>query len=191
MNTPSHFLMTAALEKALPRIPIVKGAFLLGSVLPDLPLWLLSIGGYVYYHRMLGWSVSETSQFMFDHLFFNDPVWMTLHNTLHSPVVLLTGLALIWQRRRNIGSASRWWFWFLMACLLHSTVDILTHHSDGPLLLFPLNWSDRFPSPVSYWEVAYHARTFAIFEVCLNLFCLVFLLRLPISRYVRRAVLKS
>ena len=187
MNTPSHFLMTAALEKVLPRIPIVKRAFLLGSVMPDLPLWLLSIGGYVYYHWIVGWNVAETSRFMFDHLFFNDPMWMTLHNTLHSPVVLLTGLALVWRRRRNIGSASRWWFWFLLACLLHATVDILTHHSDGPLVFFPLNWSDRFYSPVSYWDVAHYAREFAIFEGALDLMCCVYLLPAPLMRYLRRS----
>lgn len=186
MNTPSHFLMTAALEKALPRIPIVKHAFLLGSFMPDVPLWLLSIGGYLYYHRMLGWNMAETSRFMFDYLFFNDPVWMMLHNTLHSPVVLLLGLALVWQRRRNIGSAPRWWFWFLTACLLHAIVDILTHHSDGPLLFFPLNWRDRFSSPVSYWEDAYHARIFSIFEASLDLFCLVYVIRLPLRRHFQR-----
>ncbi len=189
MNTPSHFLMTAALEKSLPRIPIVKRAFLLGSVMPDLPLWLLSIGGYVYYHWIVGWSLTETSRFMFDHLFFNDPVWMTLHNTLHSPVVLLTGLALVWQRRRNIGSASRWWFWFFLACLFHSAVDILTHHSDGPLVFFPLNWSDRFYSPVSYWNIAHYAREFAIFEGSLDLICCVYLLRAPLIRYLQHSQL--
>lgn len=45
--------MTAALDKSLPRVPIVKSAFLLGSVAPDLPLWLLSIGSLIYYHFIL------------------------------------------------------------------------------------------------------------------------------------------
>lgn len=56
MNLPSHFLMTAGLEKALPRVPMVKSAFLIGSIAPDIPLWLLSIGGMVYYHpRLENW----------------------------------------------------------------------------------------------------------------------------------------
>ncbi len=73
MNTPSHFIMTAALDKALPRVPIVKRAFLLGSVAPDLPLWLLSIGGMVYYHLVQGLTMAETARLMFDDLYFHDP----------------------------------------------------------------------------------------------------------------------
>ncbi|MGK7900260.1 MAG: hypothetical protein AB4352_02390 [Hormoscilla sp.] len=42
MNTPSHFLVNAALEKILPRLAIAKSAFLLGSIAPDLPLYILS-----------------------------------------------------------------------------------------------------------------------------------------------------
>jgi hypothetical protein len=34
---------------------------------------------------------------------------------------------------------------------------IFTHHSDGRLFLFPLNWSYCFVSPFSYWEDAYAA----------------------------------
>lgn len=51
MNTPSHLLINAALWKwattdgqhAIPR-----GAFLLGAVLPDIPLWLLWAGTLTY-----------------------------------------------------------------------------------------------------------------------------------------------
>ncbi len=31
-------------------MPIHRQAFLLGSVAPDMPLWILSVGGIVYYH---------------------------------------------------------------------------------------------------------------------------------------------
>lgn len=178
--------MTAALEKALPRMPIVKTAFLLGSVAPDLPLWLLSIGGMVYYQKILGCSEAETFQMMFDYLYFQHPLWIVSHNFLHAPLILLAGLALIWRSRRNIGSRSRWLFWFLLACLLHSGVDILTHHDDGPLLLFPFNWTLRFASPVSYWDDRYYGQEFQIFELSIDALFVIYLLRPMIYQWLRR-----
>lgn len=177
MRTPSHFIMTAALDKALPRIPIVKAAFLLGSIVPDLPLCFLSIGGIVYYHFIQGQSTAAAFHLMFDDLYFHNPFWLASYNFFHSPVMLLAGLSLVWRRRRNIGSRSRWWFWFLLACLLHSIVDILTHNDDGPLLFFPLEWATRFHSPVSYWDPRHYGRTFREFELALDGVLLVYLLK--------------
>jgi membrane-bound metal-dependent hydrolase YbcI (DUF457 family) len=176
LNTPSHFLMTAALDKALPRVPIVKSAFLIGSVAPDLPLWLLSIGGILYYRFFLGWSMGDTAHLMFDELYFHHPGWIIGHNLLHAPLILGTGLALVWRSRRNIHSKSRWIFWFLMACSLHSLVDFLTHADDGPLLFFPFDWTSRFHSPVSYWDSRYHGDTFQKIEAAADLGFLIYLL---------------
>jgi hypothetical protein len=186
MLTPSHFLMTAALDKGLPRIPIVKSAFLLGSVAPDLPLWLLSIGSLIYYHYILGWSVAHTFRLVYGELFFHNPFWIASHNFLHSPVLLILGLVLVWRKRRCIGSIKRWLFWFFVACLLHTGVDILTHVDDGPLLFFPLDWTTRFHSAVSYWDYRYHGREFSVFERVLDGVFLVYLLWRPICRAVRR-----
>ncbi|MBW4491040.1 MAG: hypothetical protein KME12_25030 [Trichocoleus desertorum ATA4-8-CV12] len=186
MNTYSHFLMTAALDKALPRVPIVKRAFLLGSVAPDLPLWVLSIGGLVYYHFIRGWSLADTAHLLFDELYFHDPFWIAAHNTLHAPVLLVLGVAYVWLKRRHIGSRTRWLFWFLLACLFHTTVDILTHVDDGPLLFFPLNWSVRFHSAISYWDPRYYGYEFQWFEKTLDLLLLIYLLRERVCRYLRR-----
>ncbi len=186
MNTPSHFLITAGLEKFLVRVPIVKSAFLFGSVAPDLPLWFLSIGGIVYYRYILGWSASETATLMFDKLYFQNPFWIATHNFLHSPLILLTGLAVVWRKRRNIGSRSRWLFWFLLACLGHSIIDILTHVDDGPLLLFPLDWTTRFRSAVSYWDNRYYGQEFQQFEIGLNLILLIYLVGSRLVRALKR-----
>lgn len=177
MNTPSHFLMTAALDKALPRVPIHQQAFLLGSVAPDLPLWILSLGGIVYYHFILGWSLAATTGLMFADLYFHNPFWLAFHNLLHAPFLLLLGIAVVWRKRRNIKSIHRWIFWFLIACLFHSIVDGFTHVDDGPLLLFPLDWTTRFHSPVSYWDARYHGKEFQQFEITLNGLLLVYLNR--------------
>lgn len=51
MQTQSHFLMTAALNRVLGRrqVNVRRNAFLIGAVLPDLPFWLLTIAGEIYY----------------------------------------------------------------------------------------------------------------------------------------------
>lgn len=177
MNTPSHFLMTAALDKRLSRVPIHQQAFLIGSVAPDIPLWILSIGGLVYYHFILGWTTREAFQLMFDHLYFQNPFWLSCHNLLHAPTLLLLGIVLVWRKRQNIGSKARFLFWFLLACLLHSFVDILTHVDDGPLVFFPFNWVVRFHSPVSYWDPRYHGREFGQFEIILDSLFIFYLLK--------------
>jgi len=177
MNTPSHFLITATLEKSLPKVTIVKSAFLLGSIAPDLPLWILSIGGVIYYPLFKGWSLEDTGNYMFGELFFQNPFWIGSHNFLHSPVVLLLGLALVWYlRRRDSNLPTGWLLWFLLACLLHTVLDILTHADDGPLLFFPLDWTIRFQSPVSYWDHRYYGREFGFFEQGLNLVLSIYLI---------------
>lgn len=178
--------MTAALDKALPRVPIVKVAFLLGSIAPDVALWVLSILGIVYYHFILGWSRAATFHLMFDQLYFHHPLWITAYNLLHAPLLLLLGLSLVWRGRRNIGSRTHWWFWFLVACLLHSLVDICTHVNDGPLLFFPLEWMTRFHSPVSYWDPHYHGREFGKFELGFDSVLLLYLLKERICQLARR-----
>jgi hypothetical protein len=54
-------------------------------------------------------------------------------------------------------------------------VDIATHVDDGPLLLFPLHWTLRFQSPVSYWDRTHYGREFTIFELTLDVLCLGYL----------------
>jgi len=188
MNTLSHFLMTAALDKSLPRVPIVKSAFLLGSIAPDLPLWILSISSISYYHFIQGWSLADTFNFVFGELYFNNPFWIASHNFLHSLIILLLTLSLLWRSRRNICSRERWLFWFFVACLLHTGVDILTHANDGPLLFFPLEWTIRFHSPISYWDPQYHGRKFQIFERVLTIVLLLYLLDFKICRYLRSLI---
>lgn len=186
MNTPSHFLMTVALDKRLPRVPIHRTAFLLGSVAPDIPLWLLSTGGIIYYHLILGWSTQAAFHLMFDTLYFHNPFWLACHNLLHAPILLFLGIAVAWKKRRNIGSPSRFLFWFLLACLFHSCVDILTHADDGPLVFFPLNWTTRFHSPVSYWDPRHYGREFSRFETILDSLLVLYLLKGRICSFITR-----
>lgn len=174
MNTPSHVIMAAALRKYLRR-PLVGSAFLLGAVAPDIPLYLLSIGGVIYYRSILGWSSSDTFHRMFDYLYFHHPFWIASHNLLHAPTFLLLALACLWRFRHVPFPVVRWLFWFLLACLLHSIVDVLTHVDDGPLLFFPFIWTIRFHSPISYWDSTHYGNQFAVFELILDTVLLAYL----------------
>ncbi|NJR39912.1 MAG: hypothetical protein HC781_15180 [Leptolyngbyaceae cyanobacterium CSU_1_4] len=184
--------MTATLAKAMPRVPIVKSAFLWGSIAPDLALWGLSLGGIFYYHFILGWSIKQAFALMFDHLYFHHPLWIVSHNLLHAPILLLLGLGWAWRcsSREEGSEISRWFLGFFLACLMHSGVDILTHVDDGPLIFFPLDWTTRFQSRVSYYDDRYYGREFSLFERSLNLFFLVYLFYSPVYQYFRKLVQK-
>jgi hypothetical protein len=177
VNTPSHLLINAALRRYTarrggPAIP--RGPFLLGAVLPDVPLTLLWIGAFVYGRYVQGNPAITPMDESFDRMYFTDPLWIASYNTLHSPTLLLLALALLWRART--AGLGRWWFWFLAGCLVHSAVDIPVHANDGPLLLFPFEWSIRFQSPVSYWDPRYYGRQFAVFELLLDAALLAYLL---------------
>jgi hypothetical protein len=182
MNTPTHFLMTAALRRALPRWRMVRGAVLWGSVAPDIPLYLLTMGGLLYFPQVKGWTVGDAARHIFTTLYFHDPVWISLHNCLHSPLSLLGMLSLNTLLLPRTSPWANWIRWFLLACLLHAIVDIFTHYDDGPLLFWPLNWHLRFQSPVSYWDHRHFGHETARFELLLNLSLIVYLVGPPLYR---------
>lgn len=188
MNTPSHLLINAALRKWTadrggPTIP--RGPFLLGAVLPDVPLTLLWVGAYVYSRYVLGDAAITPMDPSFDRLYFTDPVWIASYNLLHSPTLLLAELALLWRLRDRAGTPGWWWFWFSAGCLVHSLCDIPVHVNDGPLLLFPFEWTLRFQSPVSYWDPRHYGREFAVFELLLDLALLAYLFGPALARRLR------
>ena len=191
MNTPTHLLMTAALRKALPRWKMVRSAVLWGSMAPDLPLYALSIGGLVYFHKLRDWPLSNAAQHIFGTLYFAHPVWIALHNVLHSPLSLGLLWALNHGFRRQRANAANWCDWFLLACLLHSLVDIVTHHDDGPLLLWPLDWQWRFESPVSYWDHRYYGRETARVEALLCVGLLIYLTGPWVLRVARKRLVRG
>ncbi|MCB0077474.1 MAG: DUF4184 family protein [Anaerolineales bacterium] len=181
MQTYSHFIITAGLKRVAARrrwLPVRGRAFLLGSVLPDLPLLLLTL----WYFADIRWLRPEMADAQlfgawYDDLFFNNLLWIVSHNLFHAPLIILS-LGLIgwrgWKQGRGWGLAL---LWFAMGCGLHSLIDIFTHHHDGPLLLFPFDLSLRFQSPVSYWDPRHYGRLFAPLEHLLDVVLLLWLWR--------------
>ncbi len=168
MQTYSHFLLTAVLQKAfIPNDPEAASGLLAGSAAPDVPLALLSLG-YVADRRYLRPHLPDKTRCSptYNALYFNNPWWIAAHNSLHAPLPLFV-LALL-----GIVLRRRWLFWFAVGCGLHTAVDIFTHADDGPVLLFPLDWQKRFHSPISYWDPKFGGRTFRLIEHLLDLLLL-------------------
>jgi membrane-bound metal-dependent hydrolase YbcI (DUF457 family) len=177
VNTPSHFLITLAIKKRRDQQgkPVHGKAFLLGSFLPDMPLFALTIG-YMVYRRWF----APIDEFIFgstyDALYFTNPWWIAGHNMLHAPLIILAMGAAGWWGVRLAKPWGEKLLWFALGCGLHSFIDIFTHFDDGPLLLFPFNWQLRFNSPVSYWDPNHYGRIFAPLEMLLNLAIIAWLL---------------
>lgn len=162
-------LLNWTVAKSLPVSSFPTSAVLLGSIAPDVSLYFLSIGGAAWFSWIEKMKPREVGRHMFGDLFYNDPIWISLHNVLHSPTVLLAALIIIFAICGREQVVNSWWAWFFGSCLLHTMVDIPVHHDDGPLIFWPLNWSCRFASPISYWDPDHYASIAIPFEIVLAL----------------------
>ena len=120
--------------------------FALGGLAPDVGLTLLTAGAAVYFPKFKDMTMKESMDHAFSTLFFEDPGWITIQNTLHSPVV--TGALTLLGRATGRPRLTA----FALGCLLHTGMDIPVHHNDGPLVMFPFDWKTRINSPVSYYD---------------------------------------
>lgn len=151
-------------------------AALVGSVLPDVPFTLLTIayGGYYMFNGRFPDAYSAMIYLHFTR-FFSDPIWIIGHNMFHSVVInsVLVVVGYAGMRRHD-----RWGvplFWLALSMLTHTVFDIVTHHSDGPLFLFPLNWTYRFASPVSNSEAGYYGGIITIIEYAVDVLIIGYL----------------
>jgi len=193
MRTLSHLLMTAGLGDRLQGhgASVHLKALLAGSVLPDLALMLLT-AGYLVVNASLLWRepalMSESGSLMnsYHALYFNNPWWIASHNLFHAPfVIAMLFLIGVLAKRRGLrwGPALRW---LALGLALHSAVNILTHHDDGPLLFFPFDWRYRFPSPVSYWDPTRFGGIFTVFEYGLDLLLVAYFALKGAHRWLTR-----
>ncbi len=196
MQTYSHFIITAALANPLEKkaeasnLPkLERGALLFGSIAPDLPLTLIAIGAIIYdgVNGSLGGDGSVVKS-LFEDWFFNSPWVKTAHNLFHSPLLDAIYILFGYWLWKKGGKRGGWNFWFALSCMFHTLIDIPIHYDDGPLLLFPLNWTWRFMSPVSYWDPQRYGIPFAIFEHTLVLGLLIYLFatnRVAIKQWIQ------
>jgi len=206
MQTYTHFVMTAVLNRvakthearlatqeaqaaaAQSNLPPVNSFwFMVGSVMPDVPLILITIVcislDLLSGNRMEPGNEAAELQsytgYLFRYAFFHEP-WVKLaHNLFHAPLLILLYIGIgyrLWRQGERRAAAGAALFWFGLACGLHTIIDIPLHYDDGPLIFFPFDWQTRFYSPVSYWDPNRYGRPFAIFEHLLLLGMLLFLL---------------
>lgn len=160
MITTTHVVTNAlvTLRRRPPALLATRGrrwSFIAGGLAPDVGLMVMSVGAAIYYPWLRDLSLEQTFRLVYDDLFFTEPIWIAAHNMLHAPLVI-AALYLIGRR-----STRRWAAplkAFAAGCALHTAMDIPVHHDDGPLILWPLNWTLRFQSPVSYWDPAHYGN---------------------------------
>lgn len=150
VQTPGHAVLNVAVLASLASpqhaLPILAGA-----LAPDVPICVL----YLRERFLRGlpderiWSES-----------YQRPFWLNLIHGAHSiPLALLgvgAGLALgSWAVAIFCGSV-----------LLHALADLPVHAQDAHRHFLPFS-QYRFISPLSYWDVRYHARKVALVEALL------------------------
>jgi len=148
MNTPSHLVINLLLLRGAAEKPSVS-AIALGSILPDVPIWL-----FYLYARL----IRRLPQDLLWKNAYHDSAWHVFFDAAHSfPLILLGMTITIWL-------GMPWWSWLFASMGLHALFDLPLHHDDAHRHFFPLsNW--RFTSPVSYWDARYHGAIAARLEV--------------------------
>ncbi|HSH01825.1 MAG TPA: hypothetical protein VLL52_04840 [Anaerolineae bacterium] len=169
MRTYTHGLLTAVLGRKLAEkgVAVDEKAFLAGAVVPDIPFLVLS-SWYSFDRRWRRPYLPDETLCSptYNWLFRNDPWWIFTYNVLHAPLVLLLLAAVgFLGRRRPWG---RRLLWFVVACMGHTGIDMVTHVDDGPLWQFPFDWQTRWAAPVSYWDEAHGGRWMRVVEHLLD-----------------------
>lgn len=105
--TTTHVVVNALIARNNQhrRLLVTKNArrfFILGGLGPDLGLIMLSAGASIYYPVVRDTTLPETFELARTELFFNSPLWIVLHNTLHAPLVLVALAALASSLRPQV-----------------------------------------------------------------------------------------
>lgn len=150
MKTPSHAVINLAL--LMPSDPLVS-AIALGSVLPDLPIFVL----YLWAKGIR----KQDDRTIWGELYYSS-FWYGWTALLHS-IPLALGLAGC--------SSLGHWHWGVVLGLsmaLHDLLDLPVHHDDAHCHFFPFS-TYRFISPFSYWDPRHYGRQVAGVEALLVL----------------------
>ena len=152
MKTPTHILIGHALSRVIPGEGPAKSRWvMLGAAAPDVPL--MGLVGLCYVLVTFVCEADVGVVFLVDHFYFGNEAFIALHHLLHAPASL--GLCfLVWWLSTSGPKRDARGAWFLCGAASHAAVDLLTHESDGILLLWPLDWSYRFNAGVDQWDMS-------------------------------------
>ena len=161
MNTPAHVIVGAA-AFARPGALAVNAAAVLGSLMPDISLYVMASTALFL--------IDVPPNVVFDEYYFSD-AWQQVFAVDNSFIVwgVILGLAL-WRRSAVLTA-------FAGAALLHLALDFPLHHDDARPHFWPLSdWV--FVSPFSYWDRRHFGQVIGPLEAMLCIvLCAVLLLR--------------
>ena len=141
--------------------PRATRLFALGGAAPDLPI----IAVFAAFAAASGFDIAEATA-RFRAAYEGEPALLAAHNLLHAPPSLaLLFLASLAFRKEVSASLQA----FLAGCAAHCLIDIYTHVKDGPLMLWPFDWSKRFDGPLSHWDPSHFGYVCLIAEATLIL----------------------
>lgn len=168
MQTHGHYVINMALlgKTIAPKHNI---AIAIGSVLPDIPIFLFYVISKFIYKMPEAKIWGEA---------YYQPVWQNIIATSHSIPIALIGFIICWFFD---------WKWGAILCVsmvCHCLLDLPVHHDDAHRHFYP--FSDyRFNSPVSYWDVNHHAKIAAGVEFALVLIATPFVMGLLRTPYTK------
>lgn len=197
MNTPSHAIINLALLLPLAPepSPLLASAIFLGSILPDLPMFVLYAWAKGIRRQSEGQIWSET---------YWNPFWQTLTHGFHSMPLGLLGAAIAWfvggggfklntvaEGTGGVGGTggaiASFGLFLCLSAVLHDLGDLPVHNNDAHRHFLPFS-GYRFISPFSYWDRRYHARWVSLVERCLVLVATIHLFT-PFESWVIRSLL--
>jgi hypothetical protein len=125
------------------------GPLVVGALLPDLPYCVFFVAA----------AVERGPRAVVDlalwRSLWGHPVVVALHSFVPWGIAMLLVISIRAGRRSPALAA------FVAGWGSHVVIDMLTHRSDGYPIFWPLS-DYRFPTPVSWWEPAYHGRAFSL-----------------------------
>lgn len=158
MNTPSHAILNLVL---LDRAQNHPWPVLLGSVLPDLPIFA--------FYGLQRWVYGQPSNKIWSEIYFQ-PFWQDVVAIAHSMPLALVGWAIARSQNHSGGEL------LCLSLLLHSLLDLPVHSEDAHRHFWPLT-DYRFFSPLSYWDPRHYGQWVALAEALLVLGAMVLLWR--------------
>ena len=148
MQTPSHSIINL-LMLGQGKPPFVQAAIIIGSILPDAPMFLF------YFVEKV---INRTPEMQIWQESYYIESWQNFFDIFNSLPFIVVGFAFMWWRQSSVGMA------LFASMALHCLGDLPLHHDDGHRHFFPFSdW--RFESPVSYWDPRHHGNIVAPIEL--------------------------